>query len=127
MNRTTTKTLTMYGALHPKCDIGQLFFNKTKRFGGRGLISIDMCVRSEVNNLGLYVRGSNEMLFKGVKKVGIVKTENLMEKKDFKKNSQKEFKNKWHQKEMYGQFVREVPEEIDKDLSWKLMGKVISK
>ena len=117
----------MYGALHPKCDIGQLFFNKTKRFGGRGLISIDMCVRSEVNNLGLYVRGSNEMLFKGVKKVGIVKTENLMEKKNFKKNSQKEFKNKWHQKEMYGQFVREVPEEIDKDLSWKLMGKVISK
>ena len=62
-----------------------------------------------------------------MKKVGIVKTENLMEKKDFKKNSQKEFKNKWHQKEMYGQFVREVPEEIDKDLSWKLMGKVISK
>ena len=31
---------------------------------------------------------------KGVKKVGIAKTENLMEKEDFKKNSQNEFKNK---------------------------------
>ena len=78
-----------------------------------------MCVRLEENNLDLHMRGSNEMLLKGVKKVGIVKTENLMEKEDFKKNSQNEFKNKWHEKRMYGQFVSEMPEEIDKDLSWK--------
>ena len=58
------------------------------------------------------------MLLKGLEKVGIVKTENLKEKEDFKKNSQNEFKNKWHEKRMYGQFVREMPEEIDKDLSW---------
>ena len=42
-----------------------------------------------------------------------------MEKEDFKKNSQNEFKNKWHEKKMYRQFVREMPEEIDKSLSWK--------
>ena len=83
------------------------------------MIGIEMCVRSEENNLGLYVRGSNEILLKGVKKVGIVKTENLMKKEDFKKNSQNEFKNKRHEKRMYGQFVREIPEEIDKNLSWK--------
>ena len=47
------------------------------------------------------MRGSNEMLLKGVKKVGIVKTENLMEKEVFKKNSQNEFKNKWHEKRMH--------------------------
>ena len=40
-----------------------------------------------------------------------------MEKEDFKKNSQ--FKNKLHKKRMYGQFVHEIPEEIDKDLSRK--------
>ena len=40
-----------------------------------------MCVRLEENNLGLYVCGSNEMLLRGVKRVGIVKTENLMKKK----------------------------------------------
>ena len=51
--------------------------------------------------MGWYVRGSNEMLLKGVKKVGIVKTENLMEKEVFKKNSQNEFKNKWHEKRMH--------------------------
>ena len=53
-----------------------------------------MCVRSQENHLGLCVRGSNDILLKGVKKVGIVETENPMEKEDFKKNSQNEFKNK---------------------------------
>ena len=70
----------MYGALHPKSDIDRLYLKR-----GRGLISIEMCVRSEENNSDLYVRGSNEMLLKGVKKVGIVKTENLMEKKTSRK------------------------------------------
>ena len=107
----------MYVPLHPKSDIDRLYLKR--KHGGRGLISIEMCVRSEENNLGLCVRESNEMLLKGVKKVGIVKTENLMEKADFKKNSQNEFKNKWHEKKIYGQFVLEMPEEIDKNLSWK--------
>ena len=117
MDRTTRKTLAMYRALHPKSYIDQLYL-KQKR-GGRGLISIEMCVRSDGNNLGLYVRGSNEALLRDVKKVGIVKNENLMEKEDFKKNSQNEFENKWHEKRMYGQFLREMSQEIDKDLSWK--------
>ena len=76
----------MYGALHPKSGIDRLYLNW--KHGGRGLISIEICgERLEENNLGLYARGSNEMLLKAVNRVGIVKTENLMEKEDFKKNS----------------------------------------
>ena len=89
MDRTTRKTLTIYGALQPKSGIDRLYLKQNH--GGRGLISIEMCVRLEENNLALYVRGSNEMLLRGVKKVGIVKTENLMEKEDFKKNIQNDF------------------------------------
>ena len=77
MDRTTRKTLTMYGALHPKNDIDRLYLKRK--------ISIETSVRSEENNLGLYVRESNEMLLKSVKEVGVVKTENLMEKEDLKK------------------------------------------
>ena len=73
------KTLTVYGALHPKSDIDRLYLKQ--KHGGRGMISIETCVRLEENNLGLYLRELNEMFLKGVKKVGIVKTENLMEKK----------------------------------------------
>ena len=95
----------MYGTLHPKSDIDGLYLKR--KHGGRGLISIETCVISE-NNLGLYVRESNEMFLKSVKKVGIAKTENLMEKEDFKKNSQNEVKNKWHKKRMYvmGMYVK---------------------
>ena len=85
MDRTMRKTLTMYGALHPKSEIDRLYLKR--KHGERRLISIEMCVRLEENNLSLYMRGSNEMLLKGVKKFGIVKTENLMKKEDFKKNS----------------------------------------
>ena len=112
MDRTMRKTLMMYGVLHLKSNIDQLYLYQKQ--GGRGLISIEMCVRLEDNNLGLYVYGSNEMHRKSW-----YCTENFMEKEDFKKNSQNEFKNKWHEKRMFGQFVREMPEEIDKDLSWK--------
>ena len=90
-----------------------------QKHGRGGLINIKICVRLEENNLGLYMRGSKKMLLKDVNKVSIVKTENCMEKQDFKKNSQNEFKNEWHEKRMYGQFVREIPEEIGKDLSLK--------
>ena len=66
MDRTTRKTFTMYGTLHPKSDIDRLYLKR--KHEGRDLISIETCVRSEENNLGSYVRGSNEMLLKSVKK-----------------------------------------------------------
>ena len=94
MDRTTRKTLAMYGALHPKSDINRLYLKR--KHGGRGLIAIKICLRSKENNLGLYMRESNEMLLKSAKKVGIAKTEDIIEKEDCKKNSQNEFKNKWY-------------------------------
>ena len=83
MDRTTRKTLAMYGTLQPNSDIDRLYFKQKHR--GRGLISIEISVRSEEHNLCLYLHGSNEMLRKGVKKVGIVKTENLRKKKSLRK------------------------------------------
>ena len=48
IDRTTRKALTIYGALHPKSDIDGLYMKR--KHGGRGLISIEMCVRSEESN-----------------------------------------------------------------------------
>ena len=83
IDRTTRKTLTIYGAFHSMSDTDRLYLKR--QHGGRGLISIETCVRSEENNLGLYVRDSNEMLLKGVKEVGIISTENLRDKKTSRK------------------------------------------
>ena len=83
MDRMTRKTLTMYGALHPKSDIDRLYLKQ--KHGGRGLISIEMFVRLEDKNLGLYVRGSNDMLLKGVKKLVLSKLKILWKKKTSRK------------------------------------------
>ena len=90
MYRTTRKSLTMYGALHPKCDIDRLYLKRKK--GGRGLISIETCVRLGENNLGLYVRQSNEMLLKGIKKSVLSKLKILWKKKTSRKIAKMSFK-----------------------------------
>ena len=48
MGRTMRKTLTMYGALHPKSDIDRLYLKR--KHGVKGLISIETCARLEENN-----------------------------------------------------------------------------
>ena len=69
--------------------------------------------------MGLHVRGSNEILPKVVKKVCIAKAENLMEKEDFKKNSQMSLKINGTKGECMDSLFIETTEEIDADLSWK--------
>ena len=83
MSRTTRKTLAMYGSLHPKSDIDLLHLKG--KHGGRGLISIEMCVRLEEKNLSFYVRGSNEMLLEGVKTLVLSKLKILWKKKTSRK------------------------------------------
>jgi hypothetical protein len=60
MDRKTRKYLTMYGALHPKSDVDRLYL--PRKHGGRGLISCERCVKTEVNSLGWYISNSDEYL-----------------------------------------------------------------
>ena len=46
--------ITLYGAPHPKSDVDKVYVARQK--GGRGLISCEMCVEAEENNLAWYVR-----------------------------------------------------------------------
>ena len=116
LDRTTRKTLTMYGAFHPKGDVDRLYVKRKE--GGRGLISIENCVISEKNNLGLYVRNSEEKLLKGVRASRIIETENVVEKEELKENLSRIAKTNWHGKKMYGQFSREMKDEIDRRRTW---------
>ena len=51
IGRKTRKMMTMYGAFHPKSDMDRLYLKRCE--GGRGLISIEYCVRGEKNGLDL--------------------------------------------------------------------------
>ena len=61
---------------------------------------------------------STEMLIKGVCASETIKTEGIMNKMDFKRQRTQELKQKWTEKRMYGQFVREMPETVDKNKTW---------
>ena len=50
--------MTIYGAFHPKSDVDRLYIKRKE--GGRGLMSVECCVREEENSLGSYVANSEK-------------------------------------------------------------------
>ena len=113
LDRKTRKMMTLYGALHSKSDVDRVYVPRQK--GGRGLISCEMCVKAEENNLAWYVRNSNERFMAGVRKIKILDREGAKEKNEFKRDRQNASLNRWKEKKMYGQFLREMPETVHRD------------
>ena len=113
--------MTMYGALHLKSDVDRLYI--TRKEGGRGLMSVECCVREEENSLGFYVANSEENLIKGVYAAKTINTEDAVSSGEFKKQIEQERKQNWTEKKMYGQFVREMPENVDKNKTWQWLSK----
>ena len=113
--------MTMHGAFHPKSDADKLYLTREK--GGCGLISCEGCVQSEENNLGWYVRNSMESLIRGFRFAKVVDTEDVVSKDEFKRGWMNEKEQRWKEKRMYGQFVREMPESTDKNKTWEWLRK----
>ena len=86
--------------------------------GGRGLVSGESTVRSEENNIGWYLKNSNEILLQGMKHVRILKLRESVSKKDFKKSLNENRVENWKEKQMYGQFIKDMPDGTDKEKSW---------
>ena len=59
----------MHKGLHPKSDVDRLYLSRKEE--GRGLMNWESTIRSEENNLGCYLKNSNENLLQGVKYVAI--------------------------------------------------------
>ena len=66
LDRKTRKMMILYGALPPKV-MYTVYVARQK--AGRGLISCEICVKAEKNNLAWYVRNSNERLMAEVRKI----------------------------------------------------------
>ena len=96
LDRKTRKMKTLHGALHPKSDVDRVYVVRQK--GGRVLISCQMCVKAEENNMALYVRNSNERLMAGIRKINLLDSEGAKEENEFKRETQNTSLNRWKEK-----------------------------
>ena len=106
--------MTMYGAFHPKSDIHRLYLQREK--GERGLISCEGCISAEENSLGWYVKNSVEPLLQQVAKTNVIETEGCEAKENFKRKVREDLEKAWTDKRMYGQYKRDLGEEVQVDL-----------
>ena len=96
---------TIYGALHPKSDVGKLYIPRKE--GGRGLISIENCVELAIRGLEVYVHGSEERLIQAA----IADKMDGLEAVSVLKRSKEEKRLKdWKQKVLRGQYLRQTKE-----------------
>ena len=66
IDRKTRKLFTIYGGLHPKCDVDRLYVPRKDE--GRGLISIEDCAELAVRDLEMYVHKSEERLLQDTRR-----------------------------------------------------------
>ena len=111
----------MYGGLHLKSDVDRLYVKRKE--GGRGLISVERCIREEENSLGSYVANSEENLIRGIWTSETINTRETIISAEFKKQREKQLKEKWSEKRMHGQFIWETIEKVDKEKTWQWLSR----
>ena len=82
-----------------------------------------MCARTEENNLASYVKMPTDNLVKEVKIANIADGDEPMEKNASKREIQNEYVARWNGTIMYGKFVCEMPENVDRERTWEWMSK----
>ena len=100
MDVKTRKILTMNGAFHMQSSVDRLYMKR--KVGGRGLISVKQCVKSEEAGLYEYVKASEEWMLKVVAE-GLEGGEAKLE---YKKRMEKERGERLMQKKMHGEYFR---------------------
>ena len=114
MDKRTRKILAMNGCLHTRRDVARLYLPRKE--GGRGLISMEECVRRESKSLHGYLTESTEwMLQAALKEKVIVEEESLQ---DYEKRRKDEKVKKWKEKTLHGAFVQQISDEAGEE-SWR--------
>ena len=87
------------------------------------MITVERCIREEENSLGFYAAPWEENLIRGVSSAETINTRETISSVEFKKQKAKELKEKWSEKRMHGQFIRETTEKVDKEKTWQWLSR----
>ena len=112
----TRKIMTMAGIFHQKGDVDSLYLMRKDR--GRGMFSVEDCVRMEEKSLARYIMRSKERLF-GAASEGIEVEESG---KEYKKQVMVERKEKLKKKQVYGKILNDIEEVGTKEMWQWLQG-----
>ena len=119
MDIRTRKLLTMNGTLHPRANVDRLYLKRNE--GGRGLISVEECVKMEEKGLSEYVKASEEPMLKEVVKENILRENET--KDEYQSRTYEQRMSGYMNKSLHGKFQHAIKEVADKRTwEWLKMG-----
>ena len=118
LERRTRKLLTVNGGFHPRDCVARL--HAPRKDGGRGLRSVEDCVKQARISLENYVQSSEEELLKTVRREDV---ENQETATGFKARRRAENIQEWKGKPLYGQSVVRQGENQRSEETWTWLKK----
>lgn len=106
LNRTTRKTMNMYGALHPRADVDRLYV--PRNLGGRGLKDLAETVHSEDRSLAEYIQDNEDDPVLAVARSGDLYPQKAMRLEEWQKKTTEERCKRWQEKPLHGQYARQI-------------------
>ena len=117
MDRETRKRMRWNRALHPRADVHRLYLPRDK--GGRGLMSVEDCVRLEEVSLSDYVKRMEKA---SAETYNIFKRSKSRAEERKKRNEDK--MEAWKSKALHGQYVGHVEDLGIADWGWLIEGRL---
>ena len=111
IDQKTRKLITIYSMHHPKADTDRLYL--PREAGGRGLLNVWQSVEEDKRSLVDYLTRSEEQLLQQVKEENLVGKEGNVT--EFKKEMKKQRVDRWQQKALHGQYIRDIEGKVNKE------------
>ena len=105
LDRWTRKQLIAGKSFHPMSNVVRIYIKR--RYGGRGLISVEECCAAELRSIDFYLANSEEELLKVVARLEKLGKDKSESKKDYKNRIEQEKMDHLRSMKLHCQFGRD--------------------
>ena len=106
-----SKLLNMYQARHPRSNVDRLYLPCSEE--GKGLLSLEECVIAEKRSLEQYLKMNEDEWLRISWEEGLIKEDEYPQV--YRKRTSKSRMDKWQNKPMHGQFLKQTKDLSSKD------------